>query len=538
MKVCVIQPPYSTDFTKIDEYFKKELSLLAECDSSMDIIVLPEASDLPCLAPSREEMNEAIARFHAPLMEAAAETARRCNAILFVSGYSEEEDGLRNATFALNRRGEVVGKYFKQHLTPGEVTKTRLDSGYTFTHTEPTVIEIEGLRFGFLTCYDFYFYEAFPTIARAGVDFIIGCSHQRSDTHRALEIMTQFLAYNTNAYVLRASVSMDEGSDVGGASMIVAPTGEILAHMYSRVGLATVELDPKNKYYKPAGFGNPPAAHYEYVEKGRRPWKYRPAGSAIATFDAFMPYPRTCAHRGVAAAGPENSLASLGAAVAMGAQEIEFDVWPTKDGEAVVLHDQTLERVSNGVGLVYEKTYEELLSLDFGSYYSEGFAGLSVLRLEELLKKLGCHAVMNIHVKTPNNQDAASEDFLKKILALIDKYDCRRHVYFMSGNDTVQAQLARLAPDIPRCCGGGDAPWEIVSRAIALGCKRVQLYAPYFNREMIEKAHENGIICNVFYTDSPEEAETLLDMGIDVILTNNFCAVSPTVQKREKYVAF
>ncbi|MBQ9130111.1 MAG: hypothetical protein IJX59_05030, partial [Clostridia bacterium] len=98
--------------------------------------------------------------------------------------------------------------------------------------------------------------------------------------------------------------------------------------------------------------------------------------------------------------------------------------------------------------------------------------------------------------------------------------------------------LALLSTDVPRCCGGGYEPWEIVSRAIALGCKRVQLYAPYFNREMIEKAHENGIICNVFYTDSPEEAEKLLDMGIDVILTNNFCAVSPTVQKREKYVTY
>ena len=538
MKVCVIQPPYSTDYTQIDAYFEKELALLAECDDSMDIIVLPEASDVPCLAGCPENHYAAIRRFHAPLMEAAAETARRCQAILFVCGYSEEEGGFRNTTFALNRQGEVVGKYFKQHLTPGEVTETRLDSEYTFEPAPPTVLEIEGLRFAFLTCYDFYFYEAFAAIARQNVDFVIGCSHQRSDTHRALEIMSQFLAYNTNAYVLRASVSMDEASDIGGASMIVAPTGEILAHLYSRVGLATAELDPKHKYYKPAGFGNPPAAHYEYIEKGRRPWKYRPAGPFIARFDACMPYPRVCAHRGASAAGPENSLASLGAAVAMGAQEIEFDVWPTKDGEVVVLHDPTLERVSSGEGLVYEKTYEELLSLDFGSYYSEGFAGLSVLRLEELLKKLGCHAVMNIHVKTPNNTDAASEDFLKKILALIDKYDCRRHVYFMSGNDTVQAQLARLAPDIPRCCGGGDAPWEIVSRAIALGCKRVQLYAPYFNREMIEKAHENGIICNVFYTDSPEEAEKLLDMGIDVILTNNFCAVSPTVQKREKYVTY
>ena len=86
MKVCVIQPPYSTDYGKIDAYFEKELSLLAECDESMDVIVMPEASDLPCLAGSKENHEAGVRRFHAPLMQAAAETARRCNAIVFVSG--------------------------------------------------------------------------------------------------------------------------------------------------------------------------------------------------------------------------------------------------------------------------------------------------------------------------------------------------------------------------------------------------------------------------------------------------------------------
>ena len=113
--------------------------------------------------------------------------------------------------------------------------------------------------------------------------------------------------------------------------MVVAPTGEVLLNMHSRIGLATVDIDPKNKYYKPAGFGNPPSAHYEYIEKGRRPWKYRPAGSAIVRHDEIMPYPRVCAHRGFNTVAPENSLPAFGAAVAMGAEEIEFDLWFTKE---------------------------------------------------------------------------------------------------------------------------------------------------------------------------------------------------------------
>ena len=61
-----------------------------------------------------------------------------------------------------------------------------------------------------------------------------------------------------------------------------------------------------------------------------------------------MPYPRICAHRGFNTVAPENSLAALGAAIGMGAVEIEFDVRFTRDGVPVVAHDSHLERVSNG----------------------------------------------------------------------------------------------------------------------------------------------------------------------------------------------
>jgi hypothetical protein len=287
--------------------------------------------------------------------------------MLFVNARSRHEKGLRNTTYAINRVGEIVGTYDKQHLVPSEVEKLRLDSEYSFEHSAPTVIEMEGLRFGFLTCYDFYFYEAFANLARENLDFIIGCSHQRSDTHLALEIFSQNLAYNTNTYVVRSSVSMDKDSDVGGASMVVAPTGEILLNMKSRVGLETVEFDPKKKYLKPAGCGSPLSQHYEYIEIGRRPWKYRPGGSAIVPHDAVMTYPRVCAQRGFGAIAPENSMPAFGAAVAMGAEEIEFDLWQTADGKTGRNH-----YVSNIRGISYETYTNYLRQTNMGSF--EGFS--------------------------------------------------------------------------------------------------------------------------------------------------------------------
>ena len=533
MKVCIIQPPYSTDYSRSDEHFKIELELLSRCDDSMDLIVLPESCDIPCLAHSEEERMASVARYNERFLSAVSDTARRCGAIVFANARYKTDRGYRNTTYAFDRKGEVVGHYFKEHTTPGEVAAPELDSSYTFEHTEPTVIEIEGIRFGFLTCYDFYFYESFAAMARRGLDVIIGCSHQRSDTHRALQIMSQFLAYNTNAYVVRSSVSMDESSDIGGGSMIVAPDGRVLTNLESRVGLACVELDPHEKYYKPAGFGNPPSAHYEYIEKGRRPWKYRPEGSAIVQSDDSLPYPRVCAHRGFNTIAPENSLPAFGAAVAMGADEIEFDLWVTRDGEVVSSHDSTLNRVSDGDGKIYDHTYAELLELDFGYKHGDAFSGMRILRFEDILRKLSCHTVMNVHVKTVGNKSEYPREHLQKIIDLIDKYDCRRHVYFMCGNDNFLRLAREMAPDITRCCGAGDAPWEIVERAIRYDCKKVQLFKPYFDQSMIDRAHKAGIVCNVFWSDDPEETERFLDMGIDTILTNDYNRIAQVVNRRK-----
>lgn len=527
MKVCVIQPPYSINYEDTEKCFEKQLELMDACDDSLDIIVLPESCDIPSLAKTKEQSEASANKYNKAFLEKAAETAKRCHSIVFANARSFNDNGARNTTYAFDREGNIVGKYYKEHLVPNEVSKMKLDSDYSFEYTEPTIIEIEGFRFAFLVCYDFYFYENFANIARYKPDFVIGCSHQRSDTHETLKFISQFLAYNTNAYVLRSSVSLGEDSLTGGASMIVAPDGRVLGNLYNQVGRVCAEIDPSEKLYKPAGFGNPPASHPSYIEVGRRPWKYRPGGSAVVRHDTIMKYPRVCAHRGFNTIAPENSMPAFGAAVAMGAEEIEFDLWYTKDREIVSIHDSTLDRVSDGHGKVYDYTYEELLAYDFGIKYGEKFKGLKILRFEDILKKFACHTVMNIHIK------ACDMDVMKKIVALIDKYDCRKYVYFMA-TDEIHEMAKEIAPDICRCASGGgtdELRWKIVDRAIKYGCQKVQLVKKYFNQEMIDKAHANGIRCNVFWSDGPDETRRFLEMGIDTILTNDYQTIAEVVKE-------
>ena len=530
MKAYIIQPPYSNDLSLSDEYFGFKLNALDQCSSEADIILLPEYSDVPCVTNTLEDTLFYHNRYIDALLSKCVETAKRCNAMVFVNALSLEEGGFRNTTYVYDRNGNLAGKYFKKHLPPSERDILKLDGDYTFDSDEPYILELEGIRFAFLTCYDFYFYESFPRIARMKPDVIIGCSLQRSDSHETIETICRFLAYNTNAYVLRSSVSFAPDSKICGASMAVSPKGLVLANMKSETGIAKVEFDPNDKFYKPAGFGGKPAAHYEYMEWGRKPWQYRVGGPSVALFEEDMKYPRTCAHRGFNTIAPENSLPAFGAAVAMGAEEIEFDIWSTADGVLVSCHDDSLERVSNGEGKIYDHTYEELLQLDFGAKYGEKFKGLKIARFEDILKKLAGQVIMNIHVKIWDCN--YNDDKLEEIVALIRKYDCQRHVYFMTSSDRMIEKAQNYAPDIKCCVGwnGDKDPLSMVNRALKLGTKKIQLFKPYFNQETVDMAKANGIRCNVFWADSPEEAEEYLAMGIDTILTNDYNLVSQIIK--------
>ena len=530
MKAYLIQPPYSRDTGHCDAFFEYKLRLLDRCSEDADLIVLPEYSDVPCATATLEETLFYHNKYIAPLLEKCAATAKRCGAHVFVNALSREETGWRNTTYCFDRTGALAGKYFKKHLPPLELNMG-LDSDYTLTPEDPFTLELDGIRYGFLTCYDFYFYEAFPRIAQQNVDIIIGCSLQRSDSHDAIETMCRFLAYNTNAYVLRSSVSFDENATVCGASMAVSPEGKVLANMEGRFGMTCAEFDPHQKYLKPAGFGNPDAPHHAYIDRGRRPWQYRNAGPSVIPGDRELKYPRVCAHRGFNTVAPENSMPAFGAAVAMGAEEIEFDLWNTTDGVLVSCHDSTLDRVSNGHGKIYEHSYAQLQELDFGAKHGEKFRGLKIPTFEEILQRFAGRVIMNIHVKIWDND--FPDPMIQQIVHLIRKYDAQQHVYFMTTNDRIIRQVMKYAPDIP-CCVGWDRnkdPMSMVDRAIALNAYKIQLYKPYFNEETVKKAHEHGILCNVFWSDDPEETKRFLEMGIDTILTNDYNLISQAVKR-------
>ena len=120
MRACVIQPPYSHDLSAAEKLFDYKMKCLDALEAPMDIIVLPEYSDVPCVTATREDTLALHTKFIDPLLKKCEATAKRLGAIVFVNALCFVEGEYRNTTYAYNREGVLVGQYFKRHIPPLE----------------------------------------------------------------------------------------------------------------------------------------------------------------------------------------------------------------------------------------------------------------------------------------------------------------------------------------------------------------------------------------------------------------------------------
>ena len=527
MKICAIQPPYGFNRKETEKSVEFLIKELDSGDESFDLILTPEYSNSPGTLSPEEALAFSISHTE-KLEEAAVNAAKRCKSIVALSACLKVGDSYRNTTRVYNSDGRIAGEYYKQQLVLREGAEHGVTHSYTANYNPPPIITVNGIRLGFLICYDTYFDEYIAHLAYKKPDVVLVSSFQRGEDMDILRTMNKLLAFRCNAYVLRASVSMGETSTKGGTSLIVDPKGKILKDMGQKTGKLVMEIeDIHDKNYRTDSYGGSLISNTDFIEQGRTPSSYRACGSCVRQDDEKMPYPRICAHRGFKTIAPENSLPAFGAAIALGADEIEFDVRFTSDAVPISIHDPVLERVSNGVGRVEEKTYEELLKLDFGAKNAEPFRGLKILKVEEILAKFPRQTVLNIHIKSEIGKPYPEEN-IQKIADLLEKYDCTAYAYFMGEPEVLEAAL-KVAPHIHRCMSAGscdETKYAIVERAIKWKCHKVQFYKPCITQEMVDKAHANNLICNVFWSDDPVEAENYLKMGMDTILTNDYFRIA------------
>lgn len=226
-----------------------------------------------------------------------------------------------------------------------------------------------------------------------------------------------------------------------------------------------------------------------------------------------MPLPKLCAHRGLSASHPENTLPAFASAIDAGADELELDLWLSRDGVLVVCHDETVDRTTNGHGRINDLNWADIRRLDAGSWHDPRWAGVTIPRFEEVLDLAGSRIGLNIHLKE-------SEEAVRRTCDLIVERGLVDTAYLALETETALQNAIDYAPQLERACLASQADENAcLDIAVRHGCRRIQ-YFRTVSDHAIQAARDHGIICNLFWSDDANEARVFAKRGIDVILTN------------------
>ncbi len=264
MKITVIQPPYfigENPDEKIAEFLIKELEKAEE----NSLIVLPEYSNAGGVSDIDSEL-KAIPRAKEMLKKASL-IAKEKSAYVAINVLEERYGKIKNSTYLFNKKGDISFIYDKIHLPPSEV-----DLGVE-RGSGACVCELDGVRFGFMTCYDVYFNEQIEYLASQKPDIILIPGYQRGEDTDIIRAQTKMIAFRCNSFVAKSSYSMDS-DEKGGCSMIIAPDGKILKDMGKETGSVSQEVDCKLKHMRTAGFGGELIRNDDFINIGLCPYLF------------------------------------------------------------------------------------------------------------------------------------------------------------------------------------------------------------------------------------------------------------------------
>jgi glycerophosphoryl diester phosphodiesterase len=231
------------------------------------------------------------------------------------------------------------------------------------------------------------------------------------------------------------------------------------------------------------------------------------------------------AHRGASHDAPENTLAAFRLALEMGADGAELDVQVSKDGEAVVMHNFTVDATTDGQGAVRDKTLAELKELDAGSWFGDGltksaFAGQRIPTLQEVIVEVGHQLLLNIELKT---RVFGSGDLVAEVVRLIEDHNLIHRAIVSSINPFALRRVKRLN----RRINTGllyffDLPTHLVRACLSFLAKPNALHPEkhLVTREYMAWAKEKGYRVNAWTVDDPAEMKRLISLGVDGIITN------------------
>ncbi len=229
------------------------------------------------------------------------------------------------------------------------------------------------------------------------------------------------------------------------------------------------------------------------------------------------------AHRGASGHAPENTLVAVRRAMEMRAEMVEVDILLSKDGIPVLLHDPSLDRTTNGTGVVSDFTLDELKLLDAGSWFGEQFAGEQIPTVDELLALCKGKMALNLEIKTQAVTDSLEGGVVEKVVELVRKHGMDRNVIFSSFDPRAIKQLKAIAPDIAGAILYDNRlyddahPVEIVAN---LGADAFNCHWRQVRTGLVDSLHQAGLPINVYTVNADTLMHKMLDMGVDGIFTD------------------
>lgn len=231
------------------------------------------------------------------------------------------------------------------------------------------------------------------------------------------------------------------------------------------------------------------------------------------------PYPRIVAHRGGGSLAPENTLAAIDTGARHGHTMIEFDAKLAQDGKIFLLHDDTLDRTSNGWGVAGNLPWNQLVTLDAGSWYSSAFRDERLPLLSEVAARCAQHGLMaNIEIKPTTGTDEESGKVIASAARLL--WQGQTPPLLSSFSVVALAAAQQAAPELPRglLLEAWDEEWRALTQQ--LGCVSLHIDHQALTAERVAQIKAAGLRILVYTVNSPERARLLLNWGVDCICTD------------------
>jgi len=239
----------------------------------------------------------------------------------------------------------------------------------------------------------------------------------------------------------------------------------------------------------------------------------------IEQFLQMNSHVRVIAHRGFSGKAPENTVAAIRAAIKAGADMAEIDVTLTADEQVVCLHDEKVNRTTNGKGQIFDLTLSEAQGLDAGFWFSPAFTGERIPTLDAVLEASRNRILLNIEIKP----ETVERGITAKVVTAVNEHQMQELVIISSFSPEAQAQVHALDPALhtaslfKRKLHRKMDPGEIVRQA---NSSSLNINRFYLSRRIRDRCRELAIPIAAYNANSRRKMEKLIDKGVHSIYTD------------------